>query len=174
MFGTNGVVQRRLVAELGPLRPAKTVVKAFEIEGECASIGSLLVNDVTVCTPGEAGACLDRMVLTSKLVQRPSLQVRAVLWKMPPGALNPIQLFMQAAPIGKAVLLLLLAASIWCWVLIIESAFGVARLRRAVAASRRSDRATGGLLGPVAEAGRQAASLSIPGESLGEARARVS
>jgi hypothetical protein len=42
-------------------------VKAFEIEGECASIGSLLVNDVTVCTPGEAGACLDRMVLTSKL-----------------------------------------------------------------------------------------------------------
>jgi hypothetical protein len=67
VFGTNGVVQRRLVAELGPLRPAKTVVKAFEIEGECASIGSLLVNDVTVCTPGEAGACLDRMVLTSKL-----------------------------------------------------------------------------------------------------------
>jgi len=67
VFGTSGVVQRRLVAELGPLRPAKTVVKAFEIEGECASIGSLLVNDVTVCTPGEAGACLDRMVLTSKL-----------------------------------------------------------------------------------------------------------
>jgi hypothetical protein len=67
VFGANGVVQRRLVAELGPLRPAKTVVKAFEIEGDCASIGSLLVNDVTVCTPGDAGACLDRMVLTSKL-----------------------------------------------------------------------------------------------------------
>lgn len=67
VFGTNGVVQRRLVAELGPLRRAKTLVKAFEIEGDCASIGSLLVNDVTVCTPGEAGACLDRMVLTSKL-----------------------------------------------------------------------------------------------------------
>jgi biopolymer transport protein ExbB/TolQ len=90
------------------------------------------------------------------------------------GALNPIQLFMQAAPIGKAVLLLLLAASIWCWVLIIESAFGVARLRKAVAASRKGDGATAGLLAPVAEAGRQAASLSIPGESLGEARARVS
>src|SRR5262249_49483325 len=84
-----------------------------------------------------------------------------------------IQLFMQAAPIGKAVLLLLLAASIWCWVLIIESAFGVARLRKAVAASRKGDRAAAGLLGPVAEAGRQAAALSIPRESLGEARARV-
>jgi hypothetical protein len=67
VFGTNGVVQRRLVAELGPLRRAKTVVKAFEIEGECASIGSLLVNDVTVCTPGEPGACLDRLALTSRL-----------------------------------------------------------------------------------------------------------
>lgn len=67
VFGTNGVVQRRLVAELGPLRRAKTLVKAFEIEGDCTSIGSLLVNDVTVCTPGEVGACLDRMVLTSRL-----------------------------------------------------------------------------------------------------------
>jgi hypothetical protein len=67
VFGTNGVVQRRLVAELGPLRRAKTVVKAFEIEGECASIGSLLVNDVTVCTPGEPGACLDRLILASRL-----------------------------------------------------------------------------------------------------------
>lgn len=67
VFGTNGVVQRRLVAELGPLRRAKTVVKAFEIEGDCASIGSLLVNDVTVCAPGDAGACLDRLVLASRL-----------------------------------------------------------------------------------------------------------
>lgn len=67
VFGTNGVVQRRLVAELGPLRRAKTVVKAFEIEADCASIGSLLVNDVTACAPGEAGACLDRLVLASRL-----------------------------------------------------------------------------------------------------------
>jgi hypothetical protein len=67
VFGTNGVVQRRLVAELGPLRRAKTVVKAFEIEGDCASIGSLLVNDVTACAPGDAGACLDRLVLASRL-----------------------------------------------------------------------------------------------------------
>jgi hypothetical protein len=67
VFGTNGVVQRRLVAELGPLRRAKTVVKAFEIEGDCASIGSLLVNDVTVCAPGDVGACLDRLVLASRL-----------------------------------------------------------------------------------------------------------
>jgi hypothetical protein len=67
VFGTNGIVQRRLVAELGPLRRAKTVVKAFEIEGDCAAIGSLLVNDVTVCAPGDAGACLDRLALASRL-----------------------------------------------------------------------------------------------------------
>ncbi|MBX9827504.1 MAG: MotA/TolQ/ExbB proton channel family protein [Xanthobacteraceae bacterium] len=90
------------------------------------------------------------------------------------GVLNPIQLFMQAGPIGKSVILMLLAASIWCWVLIIESAWGVARLRKAIAASRGQSQGTAAaLLAPVAEAGRQAASLSIPGESLGEARARV-
>ncbi len=91
------------------------------------------------------------------------------------GALNPIQLFMQAGPVGKSVILKLLAASIWCWVLIIESAWGVARLRKAIAASRgQGDRAAAAaLLAPGAEAGRQAASLSIPGDSLGEARTRV-
>jgi biopolymer transport protein ExbB/TolQ len=90
------------------------------------------------------------------------------------GALNPIQLFMQAGPVGKSVILMLLAASIWCWVLIIESAWGVARLRKAIAASRgHGNRTAAALLAPVAEAGRQAASLSIPGESLGEARTRV-
>ncbi|MBX9844177.1 MAG: MotA/TolQ/ExbB proton channel family protein [Xanthobacteraceae bacterium] len=91
------------------------------------------------------------------------------------GALNPIQLFMQAGPVGKSVILMLLAASIWCWVLIVESAWGVARLRKAIAASRgHRNRADAALLAPVAAAGRQAASLAIPGESLGEARARVS
>jgi biopolymer transport protein ExbB/TolQ len=89
------------------------------------------------------------------------------------GALNPIQLFLQAGPVGKSVILMLLAASIWCWVLIIESAWGVSRLRKAIAASRGRGSRDDALLAPVAEAGRQAASLSIPGESLGEARARV-
>jgi hypothetical protein len=67
IFNGDGVIQRRVVAEMAPLRKAKTIVKAFEIDSECAQMGAVLVNDVTACTPGEAGACLDRLTLASKL-----------------------------------------------------------------------------------------------------------
>lgn len=67
VFNRDGIVQRRLIAEMGPLRRAKTIVKTYEIETECAQIGSILVNDVTACAPGDAAACLDRLSLTSKV-----------------------------------------------------------------------------------------------------------
>ena len=66
VFNRDGVLQRRLVTEMGPLRKAKTIVRSFDLDGECGQIGSILVNDVTVCTPGEPGACLDRLALSSK------------------------------------------------------------------------------------------------------------
>ena len=67
VFGRDGVIQRRLATEMGPLRGGKTIVKTFAVEGECGQIGSILVNDVTACTPGDANACLDRLVLNSRL-----------------------------------------------------------------------------------------------------------
>ncbi len=67
IFGSDGAIQRRMVTEMGPLRRAKTIVKAFEVDGACNQIGSVLVNSVTVCTPGDADACLDRLVLGSRL-----------------------------------------------------------------------------------------------------------
>ena len=67
VFGRDAVIQRRLVAEMGPLRRAKTIVKAFELDGACGQIGSILVNGVTACVPGDAGACLDRLILASRL-----------------------------------------------------------------------------------------------------------
>jgi hypothetical protein len=42
-------------------------VKTFELENECGHIGSILVNDVTTCTPGDAAACLDRLTPSSKV-----------------------------------------------------------------------------------------------------------
>ena len=53
--------------------------------------------------------------------------------------LSPIGLFMGASLVGKAVMAVLFLASLWCWVLIIEGAVSVVRLRRAVrqAAHRR-------------------------------------
>jgi hypothetical protein len=66
VFGREGAIQRRLIVELGPLRGSKTMVKAFDVEGDCGQIGSVLVNDVTNCAPGDPGTCLDRLLLSSR------------------------------------------------------------------------------------------------------------
>jgi biopolymer transport protein ExbB/TolQ len=88
-----------------------------------------------------------------------------------PLSFAPFALFLQAGLVAKAVFLLLFAASIWGWVLIIEGAWGISRLRRAVRAGRRQP--VPGLLAPVVAAGRRAAVLSIVGETAGESRTRV-
>jgi hypothetical protein len=66
MFGREGAIQRRLIVELGPLRGSKTMVRAFDVEGDCGQIGSVLVNDVSACAPGDPGTCLDRLLLSSR------------------------------------------------------------------------------------------------------------
>jgi hypothetical protein len=66
-FGTDGGILRRLVTEMGPVRATKTMVRAFAVDGECRQIGSILVNDVTACAPGEPGACLDGLGLSSRI-----------------------------------------------------------------------------------------------------------
>jgi biopolymer transport protein ExbB/TolQ len=88
--------------------------------------------------------------------------------------LSPLHLFLEAGPVAKAVIATLLVASIWCWVLIIEGAWSVARLRRAVEAARKGQNRGGpDLLATIILAGHRAAAMTIPGESLGEARTRV-
>ena len=89
-------------------------------------------------------------------------------------ALSPLALFLHAGPVAKFVILLLAAASIWCWVLIVEGIWSVNRLKNAILAARgQRPAARAALLAPIAEAGRQAAALRIPGESVTEARQRV-
>lgn len=59
LFGSDGVIDRRLALEAGPLRPAKTTVKLFDVtELPCQGLGSILVNDVLACREA-AGADLD-------------------------------------------------------------------------------------------------------------------
>jgi len=67
IFNREGIIQRRLVAEMGPVYRSKTIIKTFEIEGECGQIGSILINDVAACAPGDPGLCLDRIVLSSRV-----------------------------------------------------------------------------------------------------------
>lgn len=67
LFNPEGIVRHRLIAELGPVRAAKTVVKAFAVESPCAGIGAILVNDVNACAPASAEACLNALELSSRV-----------------------------------------------------------------------------------------------------------
>ena len=85
--------------------------------------------------------------------------------------LSPIEFFQQAGPVGKAVIILLIAASIWCWVLIIEGIVGVARMGGALRRWRRGEDAR--LFAPLLEAGQAASARVIPDEGTSEIRQRV-
>ena len=69
LFNRDGIVQRRVATDMGPLRAAKTIVKTFTIDGTCDDIGAMLVNDVAACTPGDPNVCLDRLALSSRIEQ---------------------------------------------------------------------------------------------------------
>lgn len=66
-FNRDGILQSRSVAEMGPVARAKTVLRVFEFEGECDKLGSVLINDITACSPGDPASCLDRLVLSSRV-----------------------------------------------------------------------------------------------------------
>jgi hypothetical protein len=67
VFGTDGGILRRLVTDMGPVRAIKTVVRVFVFDDECRQMAAILVNDVAACTPGEPGACLDGLSLSSRV-----------------------------------------------------------------------------------------------------------
>ena len=50
LFGTDGVIARRVALDLGPLPAKKTGVRLFDLTGQaCEGIGRVLVNDVLAC-----------------------------------------------------------------------------------------------------------------------------
>lgn len=85
--------------------------------------------------------------------------------------ISPIEFFMMAGGVGKAVMLILLCASIWCWVLIIEGIVSILRFQSALRLWRREGR--GALIAPIVAAGAEAAALRIPGEGVGDTRQRA-
>jgi hypothetical protein len=67
VFNTESIVYRRLLTEMGPVRAGRTIVKTFAIETKCDQVGSVLVNDISACAPGEPNACLEGLTLTSRI-----------------------------------------------------------------------------------------------------------
>lgn len=68
-FDTEGVAQKRLAVELGPIQDRKTMVRLFDFPAlSCPKIGRVLLNDVLACEGGEASreTCLDRIETESK------------------------------------------------------------------------------------------------------------
>jgi hypothetical protein len=58
LFQSDGIIGRRFALDLAPVRPDKSTVKLFDLDGtECESIGKFLVNDVMECKA--SGAVLD-------------------------------------------------------------------------------------------------------------------
>jgi hypothetical protein len=68
LFHTDGVIGRRLMLDLAPLKSAKKTVKMFDLDGTpCEKIGSFLVHDVMECKAdtGPVDKCLDAITLKS-------------------------------------------------------------------------------------------------------------
>lgn len=68
-FDTDGIAQKRLAVELGPITEKKTMVRLFEIQGlACPKIGRLLLNDVLACDGADVTreSCLSRIKTSSK------------------------------------------------------------------------------------------------------------
>lgn len=68
-FDTDGVAQKRVAVELGPVPARKTTVKIFDFPGiACPKVGRVLLNDVLACEGGDAGreACLERTETETK------------------------------------------------------------------------------------------------------------
>ncbi|MBB4199475.1 flagellar motor protein MotA [Rhodoblastus sphagnicola] len=82
-------------------------------------------------------------------------------------SLSPLALFLQAGLVGKIVMVVLGLASIWCWLLIVESLFGLTRLSGALRAPQSP------LLAASDVDGYNESKIRLAGETVSERRARV-
>ncbi len=87
------------------------------------------------------------------------------------GSISPVTMFLNAGPVGKVVMAVLLLASVWTWVLIVEGVVAVVHIAKSARTARSGGAA--GLLAPIEAAGEHAASFDLPGELIGEKRERV-
>ena len=69
LFDGEGVINKRLAVDVAPLRPGKTTVRLFDVDGvSCGEAGRILVNDVIECRDGKAERpdCVDLVTTASR------------------------------------------------------------------------------------------------------------
>lgn len=74
LFGTDGIISKRIALDLAPLAAKKTAVRLFDLpDAQCDSIGKVLVSDVLACQLGKTPAagdtneiCLDRLQVSAR------------------------------------------------------------------------------------------------------------
>ena len=76
VFGGDGIVEKRVGVEAGPLKAGRTSVRTFDLKGlACDGVGRLLINDVLSCeaeglapdATDVSGACLDALEPRSRV-----------------------------------------------------------------------------------------------------------
>src|SRR4051794_22664632 len=70
LFGSDGVIVRRIALDIGPVAPGRTQVRPFELRDvNCDAIGQILVNDTMLCKVAGADRtdCLDRLRTSSRV-----------------------------------------------------------------------------------------------------------
>lgn len=73
LFGTDGVIARRIALDVGPVQPGRMQVRPFELRDlPCDGIGQILVNDALICKIGGADQtdCLDRVRTASRVAAK--------------------------------------------------------------------------------------------------------
>ena len=86
-------------------------------------------------------------------------------------SINPLTMFYGAGLVGKSVILLLVAASVYTWVLIVMGAYSIVKIGRSAQSARSGGDV--GVLAPVEAVGGGAAALNVEGESANERRERI-
>jgi hypothetical protein len=69
VFRKDGIIDRRLAVDVGPLHAGKTTVRTFDLESTpCNTIGSVLLNDVLDCKldGGLTTDCLSNLSVSSR------------------------------------------------------------------------------------------------------------
>lgn len=70
LFGTDGVIARRIALDIGPIQPGRIQVRPFELRDlPCDSIGQILINDTMLCKVGgtDYPDCMDRLRTSSRV-----------------------------------------------------------------------------------------------------------